>query len=258
MKKKLNILISNDDGYNSSGLLELSTALQSLGDVTIVAPKNQQSGVSSSLTFTTPLMAFEKTLDNNVKCYVIDGTPADCVKLAVSHLLDSKPDLVISGINHGRNTAINILYSGTVGGAIEGYLLGIPSIAVSINNHFHSEYLKDAAELTRDIIVDYILQQDSKTTPFLNVNIPDLPKEQIKGIKVTKIANTRWDELYEKRTAPYGWTYYWFAGKFEYKENDIDTDDGALRNDFISITPLKIDFFDEDLYKFYNSVKSKN
>lgn len=255
MKKKLNILISNDDGYNSSGLLELSTALQSLGDVTVVAPKNQQSGVSSNLTFTSPLTAYEQILSNNVKCFIIDGTPADCVKLAVSQLLDTKPDIVVSGINHGRNTAINILYSGTVGAAIEGYLLGIPSIAVSINNHFLSEYLKDAAELTRDIIIDYLLKDDLKTTPLLNINIPDLPKDKIKGIKFTRIADTRWDELYEKRTAPYGWNYYWFAGKFEYKENEINTDDGALCNDFISITPLKIDFFDEALYNFYNSNK---
>ncbi len=253
MKKKLNILISNDDGYNSDGLLELSIALQSLGEVTIVAPKNQQSGVSSSLTFISPLMAYEKVLENGVRCFIIDGTPADCIKLAIGQLLDRKPDIVVSGINHGRNTAINILYSGTVGAAIEGYLLGIPSIAVSINNHFHSEYLKDAAELTRDIILDYLLNEEVKTTSFFNINIPDLPKDKIKGVKFTRIANTRWDELYEKRTAPYGWNYYWFAGKFEYKENDMDTDDGALRNDYISITPLKIDFFDESLYNFYNT-----
>lgn len=252
MNKKLNILISNDDGYNSLGLSELSKELQEIANITIVAPKNQQSGVSSSLTFTRPIVTHSLTMNDNIVCHIIDGTPADCVKLALNNLLDEVPDLVISGINLGRNTAINILYSGTVGAAIEGYIKGIPSIAVSINNHHHSDNLAFASKITRTFIEKYIINKSFKTPPLFNINIPDLPEKEIKGFRFTKIANTRWEEFYEKRTAPYGWEYFWFAGKFEYKEDDTDTDDGALKNGYISVSPLKLDFLDNDLFNQLN------
>lgn len=242
----MKILISNDDGFDSPGLKALAKAMTKYGEVIVAAPLKQQSGVSSSLTFTSPLNVIETNIDG-IKYYLINGTPVDCVKLAINRLLDEKPDIVLSGINLGRNTAINVLYSGTIGAAIEGYLLGINSAALSINSHIDSEFIDEVAGLAGEIIEKYLINKYYDKSILLNINIPNLPKSKINGVKITHIAPTKWDEVYEERIAPYGWKYFWFAGQFEYKDNDLNSDDGALKNDYISVSPIKIDFCNYDL-----------
>lgn len=248
MEKKLNILISNDDGYNSVGIRALANEFSKIANITVVAPISQKSGVSNSFTFTQPITVNHKIIDK-INYYTISGTPVDCIKIAVAKLLDEKPDIILSGINSGRNTAVNILYSGTLGAAMEGYLMNIPSAAISLDSGTNDKNYADAAEVAREVIEKYIINNKISENLLLNINIPDVPKEKIKGIKLTKIASTIWEDIFEKRQAPFGWDYYWYSGKFEYLNNDTTTDDGAVKNGFVSVTPLKIDFFNDKVYK---------
>lgn len=244
----MKILITNDDGYLSPTLNALAKKLSEKHNVFVVAPKEQKSGVSSAITFINPITFSKKEInDNRYECYAVDGTPADCVKLALSTLV-KEPDLVISGINQGRNTAINILYSGTVGGAFEGYIAGIPSMAVSIDTH-KAEHIDSAVEITIEIINKYLIGRTFSEIPLLNVNIPNLDIKDIKGTKITNVSSTVWKDVYEKRVAPYFWDYYWYAGRFDFEDNELNIDDGAIRNGYISITPLKLDFFNNKMYK---------
>lgn len=247
MKRKLNILISNDDGYNSVGIRALAKEFNKIANIIVVAPISQKSGVSNSFTFTQPLTVKHHIIDN-INYYAISGTPVDCIKIAMAELLDEKPDIILSGINSGRNTAINILYSGTLGAAMEGYLLGIPSAAISLDSGTNEEHYSDAAEIAREVIEKYIINNNISEKLLLNINIPDVPKKEIKGIKLTKIASTIWEDIFEKRIAPFGWNYYWYSGKFEYLSKDTDSDDGAVKNKYVSVSPLKIDFFNDKIF----------
>lgn len=247
----MNILITNDDGINSPGLLVLRNILQKFGNVTIVAPDKQQSAVSSLLSINKPLRVHKVYKEDKFFGYSVDGSPVDCVKLAVTTLLEHKPDLIISGINHGKNTSINILYSGTVAAAFEGLLYNIPSIAFSICSHALNVDFTAAEHFINELIPQVIDLQE-KENLLLNVNIPVLPSEEIKGFKVTKPSSTLWDDKYEKRTDPFGYDYYWFSGSFIPVDKNEDTDENAIANGYISITPLKIDFFNQDLVNHLN------
>jgi len=209
-----------------------------------VAPDKQQSAVSSSLSVSKPLRIKELNL-NGIPMYSVDGTPTDTVKLAINHILDKKPDLVVSGINHGANTSINVLYSGTVAAALEGMIAGIPSIAFSLASHDYSSDMSPAADYSEKIarkVIDIGVPQGT----MINVNIPSLEYDELKGIKVTHLSNSKWHDKFDKRYDPFNREYYWFAGEYlVYEDNTNDSDDSALSEGFISLSPIKINFTDK-------------
>ncbi len=242
----MNIILTNDDGIYSPGILELNKALAPFGSVTVVAPDVQKSGVGHSITFSHPLRVRDVYTNGDFIGYGIDGSPADCVKLAVREILKERSQLLVSGINIGANVGINVLYSGTVAAAIEGALLGIPSVAVSLEMSESTPDVKGAAETAKDIIA-LIMKNELPRGTLLNVNIPNIPKDKIKGVKITKQFSGDFDEHYEKRTDPRGIAYYWLAGTGWPKEDVIGTDMHALKDGYISITPLRYNLTDRTL-----------
>ncbi len=234
------ILVTNDDGIDSPGLYALAKAMKKLGEVVIAAPDTQQSAVGHALTVARPLR-ISKFKRHKTEGYAINGTPADCVKLAISAILKRKPDLVVSGINFGQNTSVNILYSGTVSAATEGMLLNIPSIAVSLASYDLKADCSVAADYANQAAVKLLENPLSQGT-LLNINVPALPKEEIKGIKITHHSNSCWDDFYEKRVDPFGRDYYWFSGIYKINDNSASADDVALKEGYISITPIHFDF----------------
>ncbi len=245
MKKPL-ILVSNDDGYDSPGILALVKALTGFAKVIVVAPATQQSAVGHSITMQMPLRARPISRGRDFKGWAVEGTPADSVKLGVSTLLDRKPDLVISGINHGMNTSVNVLYSGTVSAATEGTILGIPSIAISHASHAQDRDLSVAAECAR-LIARTVLKRGLPKGILLNVNVPDVPPKEIAGIAITRQGKSWWDDGFEVRSDPNGKAYYWLVGRYVW-DDDPQSDDAALRQNKISVTPLHYSLTDERQY----------
>ncbi|HPD33573.1 MAG TPA: 5'/3'-nucleotidase SurE [Bacteroidota bacterium] len=239
------ILVSNDDGINSPGILSLVTHLEKIARVIVVAPDHEQSAVGHSLTLSRPLRVTPFHRDGEMFGFAVSGTPADCVKMALTTLLDERPAMVVSGINHGQNTSINILYSGTVSAVTEGMLFGIPSIAFSYCDHNWNIDMNDIGEIARQIVEVALHNkfiQENKSV-LLNVNIPNIPRENIKGIKITRVGNGNWKDYYEKRQDPFGRDYYWFAGTYYYSDEDtLLSDDIAISEGYISITPIKYEF----------------
>ncbi|HEY7535743.1 MAG TPA: 5'/3'-nucleotidase SurE [Thermodesulfobacteriota bacterium] len=243
----IRILVSNDDGINSAGLDTLADILKTIGDVFVIAPDREQSAASHALNLHRPLRV--ETISE--KIYSVDGTPTDCVNLAVNGLLkDKKPDLIVSGINKGENVGDDITYSGTVSAAMEGTLLGIPSIAISLagRNDFHF----DTASYYALLIVKYILRKGLPEGTLLNVNIPNLPKEKIKGINVTRQGKRVYGEPIVENIDPRGRKYYWIGGN-ELSFLDIENSDiNAVHNGYVSLTPIKLDLTD---YNFLDRLK---
>jgi 5'-nucleotidase len=246
MKRPL-ILVSNDDGYDSPGILALVNALSPLGDIVVVAPATQQSAVGHAITVQQPLRARPIDRGPDFRGWAVEGTPADSVKLGVTTLLDSKPDLVVSGINHGMNTSINVIYSGTVSAATEGAVLGIPAIAVSHASHALTSDLRGAADFAQRIAA-MVLEKGLPKGTLLNVNVPDIPPYQIVGARVTRQGRSWWDDGFETRQDPVGRNYYWLVGTYVW-DDDPTVDDVALRANMISVTPLHYNLTDEDLYR---------
>jgi len=242
----MDILVTNDDGIDSPGLHNLANAFREIGNVHVVAPAKQQSAVSHALTIEYPLRISSYHLNGSRFGTAVYGTPSDCVKLAIANLLDKKPDLVVSGVNFGRNTSINILYSGTVAAATEGMLIGIPSIAVSVNSHSRkadtNASAKYATLIAKEIITNTIFQGS-----LININVPDLPESEIKGIKITRPSNATWKDWYEKRQDPFERDYYWFSGEYLVTEEDLETDDYALTQGYVSVSPIKLKLTESDL-----------
>jgi 5'-nucleotidase len=241
------ILVTNDDGYTAPGLLALARELKEVGDVVIAAPSTQKSAISSSLTLYTPLMAHHRR-ENGTDVYAVDGTPADAVKLAVRELLPDPPDVVVSGINFGLNTGSNILYSGTVAGALEGAQLGIPSYAVSLEVSQDPKWSM-AARLARKLI-QRLMRTHPKDLTVFNLNIPSRPVSRMKGPLVTVQEETPYEDAYDRREDPRGRTYYWLKGTPERKyrpENTrngqaaVPTDAWAVSHGYVSVTPLRRD-----------------
>jgi 5'/3'-nucleotidase len=242
------ILVTNDDGIHAPGIYELVRKLKEIAYVIVVAPDRQKSAVSNAVTVGVPLRVEEVSINKEFFGYSVNGTPADCSKIALSTLLDEKPDLVVSGINHGRNTAVNVLYSGTVGGAMEGMLIGIPSIAFSIDSHDPQNDCTTAADIAQNICSN-ILKSGMPIGTYLNVNIPKFGKNKIKGTKITKHSSNIWNDRYEKRSDPFGREYYWFAGEYGIDEHEENSDDVALNEGFVSITPIKCSYTDIEYYE---------
>ncbi len=241
MKKKnrLQILVSNDDGIDSTGIYALVREMKKLGDVTVVAPHKQQSAVGHAITMNYPLRVSKYNKNGKFFGYAVEGTPADCVKLAVRSLLPSPPDLLVSGINHGSNTAINIIYSGTVSAATEGTVLGIPSIAMSLTSYKSQEF-HYAARFARKLSA-LVLKNGLPKGTLLNVNVPAVPENQIKGIKITRQGKTNWNDTFDTRLDPYKNTYYWLTGELEIVDHSDDTDQIAVMKKCVSITPIHYD-----------------
>lgn len=244
----MKILLTNDDGIYSPGISALKQVLKLFGDVTVVAPDVQKSGVGHSITFSHPLRIREIYLDGGFFGYGIDGSPADCVKLGVREIMKEKPSLLVAGINIGANVGINVLYSGTVAAAIEGALLGIPSVAISLELSEVSYDIQEAAVIAKEM-VGLIIKKELPKGTLLNINIPLIPKKDIKGIAVTRQASGDFDEYFDKRTDPRGIAYYWLAGTGWPEVNVDGTDMNALKDGYISITPLKYDLTDGDYLK---------
>ncbi len=236
------ILVTNDDGIDSPGITALADALKEIGEVVVSAPDRQQSAVGHALTIANPLRAYRYEKNGEFFGWAVNGTPADSVKLALTSLLDRKPDMLISGINHGPNTSINVIYSGTVSGAVEGMFSGIPSMAVSLDSWDYSEDCTNAARCTLKI-AKYLSNIVLPEGTILNVNIP---VNEIRGVKLTKQSKSVWKDSYEKRTDPFGREYYWFAGDYLPHNGDPDTDDAALNEGYASITPIHFEFTNND------------
>jgi len=242
------ILVTNDDGIYAPGIKALWEAMSEIGDVTVVAPNREQSAVGHAITVSDPLRVEEVKRSNGFHGFAVNGTPADCVKIAIQALLDEKPDVVVSGINHGSNTGNNIIYSGTVSAATEGTMLDIPSIAISLNS-FESTDFSGAQSTVKKVVSNVFKNGLSKKT-LLNVNVPAIPESKIKGVKITQQGNATFKDNFEKREDPRGNTYYWMTGKMVDTDSDIENDQKAISEGYISITPIHYrltnhDFFDE-------------
>jgi 5'-nucleotidase len=214
--------------------------MNKIGDVVVVAPDSPQSGMGHAITVDATLYLEKVNIDGKQPEYSCSGTPADCVKLAVREILDRTPDICVSGINHGSNSSINVIYSGTMSAALEAGIEGIPAIGFSLldyNWNANFEHCKDFVEtITRQVI-----EHGLPDGVVLNVNLPNLNKKDIKGIKVCRQARANWVEEFDKRTNPMGREYYWLAGKFVNKDNGEDTDEWALANGYVSIVPVQFD-----------------
>ena len=240
MSKKLEILVSNDDGITAPGIRHLVSIMKKLGNVTVVAPDSPQSGMGHAVTISQPVRLRESTIFKDVKSYECSGTPTDCVKLAVDQILHRKPDLVVSGINHGSNASINILYSGTMSAAIEGAIEGIPSIGFSLESYAHDADFTSALPFVEKITKAY-LGQDTAHKPVLNVNIPCPEDGKIKGIKVCRQADAKWEDNFAHRLDPQGRDYYWMVGQFKDHDRGEDSDLFALKNGYVSVVPVQFD-----------------
>ena len=231
----MNILLSNDDGYQSPGLRVLADALRSLGRVIVVAPDRDRSGASNSLTLDVPIRAHCLGED----LYRVEGTPTDCVHLAITGLLDEEPDLVVAGINHGPNLGDDVIYSGTIAAATEGRFLGLPAIAVSIASH-EPQYLETAARVVVQLVTG-LKCRPLESSVILNVNVPDLPLESIRGFAATRLGHRHKAEPVIADRDPRGRTIYWVGSAGPEQDAGPGTDFHALREGFVSVTPLQVD-----------------
>lgn len=245
MKKERLILVTNDDGYNAKGFRAAIEVARTFGRVVGVAPEKTQSGMSQAITMYNPLFLTKQHEEEGVEIYSFSGTPVDCVKMAFDYLLqDREVDLVLSGINHGSNAAVNVLYSGTMGAAIEGSFYGCPSIGLSLTDHDLNADFTAAIHYGREI-VDKILDAAVATPLCLNVNFPIATIDEIKGIRICRQTNGYWREEFYHHEDPRGREYFWLTGEFINREPDAeDTDEWALANGYAAIVPVQIDLTD--------------
>lgn len=235
----MRILVSNDDGINSKGIRLLAAELRKLGDVTVVAPDAERSAVGHAITLSDPLRVKEVREDGELFGYAVNGTPADSVKIAINALLPEPPELLVSGVNLGANVATDIIYSGTVSAATEGTIMGVPSIAVSLNTFVNPDF-QTAARFARQL-AEEVHQRGLPQGTLLNVNVPNLPPEQIAGVVVVRQGRSRFVETFHKRIDPRNNTYYWQAGEMVVIEEGEDVDVAALRAGNITVTPIHYD-----------------
>jgi len=242
MSKPL-ILVTNDDGITAPGLRSLIHFVRALGEVVVVAPDSPQSGMGHAITIDNTLYSKSVVIDTEKGApqeYSCSGTPADCVKLALQELLDRKPDIVLSGINHGSNASINVIYSGTMSAAIEAGIEGIPAIGFSLCDYTWDADFSQAAAVVKRIVSEALTNGIPKGT-VLNVNIPKTDGQALKGIRVCRQAKANWKEQFDKRTSPTGKEYYWLSGEFELLDKGKDTDIHALDEGYVSIVPTQFD-----------------
>ena len=234
--------MTNDDSYRSKGFAAAIEIARQFGRVIAIAPDTTQSGMSQAITIYNPLYLRKVREEEGVLVYSLNGTPVDCVKMAFDHFFhDEKIDLVISGINHGSNAAVNVLYSGTMGAAIEAAFYGIPSIGLSLTDHDLDADFEGAIEYGSKI-VESVLNGDIPTPWCLNVNVPNIPCADIKGIRLSRQTRGYWREEFYKRTDPHGRDYFWLTGAFSNAEPEAeDTDEWALANGYVAVVPVQVD-----------------
>ena len=238
----LHVLISNDDGIAAPGIHALVKEIRKIAKVTVVAHDRQQSAVGHAITMNYPLRAIPYERDGEFFGYAVDGTPADAVKLGVRYLLKERPDLVVSGINHGSNTAINILYSGTVSAATEGTVLGIPSIAVSLTTYDEADFTYAAKFSAR--LAAVVLERGLPAGTLLNVNVPAVSPERIAGVRITRQGKSTWEDTFDVRRDPANREYFWLTGRMVTTDTDPSTDQIAIKENYISISPIRYDLTD--------------
>ena len=241
-KKEPVILVTNDDGITAPGIKNLVEAVKGLGKIVVVAPDKPQSGMGHAITIGLPLRLHKVPFFNDaeIEAYQCTGTPVDCVKLAVDKVLGSKPDICISGINHGANHSINVIYSGTMSAAVEAAIESIPSIGFSLLDYSVDADFSAARKYAR-IIVEEMLKSTPEKHTVLNVNIPIAQPNEIKGIKICRQAYAKYEEDFLERTDPHGRKYYWLTGEFVNFDEGTDTDVWALANKYISVVPVQFD-----------------
>jgi 5'-nucleotidase len=235
------ILITNDDGITAPGIRTLISVMQEIGTVVVVAPDKPQSAMGHAITINNTLHLNKVSAENAlVTEYSCSGTPADCVKLGVNEILKQKPDLCVSGINHGSNSSINVIYSGTMSAAIEAGVEGIPAIGFSLLDYDWNADFENCKPFIKQIALK-VLSKKQEEAMVLNVNIPKTSSENIKGIRICRQAKAQWVEKFDKRQTPFGKDYYWLTGEFINFDSGDDTDEWALKNNYISIVPISFD-----------------
>ena len=241
MKTKPLILVTNDDGITAPGIRALIEVMNNIGDVVVVAPDSPQSAMGHAITINSTLHLHKiKITDGPQQEFSCSGTPADCVKLGLNELLDRKPDICVSGINHGSNSSINVIYSGTMSAAIEAGIEGIPAIGFSLLDFSWNADFTPIKKFIRQITLEALEKGIPKDVVF-NVNFPKLKENEIKGIKICRQAKANWIEKFDKRTNPMGSEYYWLTGTFVNEDKGENTDEWALNKGYISIVPTQFD-----------------
>lgn len=245
------ILITNDDGIYAPGLKALVEAMRGLGKIVVVAPDKPQSGMGHAITINHPLRLTRSDVFDGIEAFACSGTPVDCVKLAKDKILHKKPELCVSGVNHGSNSSINIIYSGTMSAAVEASIEGIPAVGFSLLDYSHDADFSGAQKVAR-LIATQILKNGLPQDSLLNVNIPSLPASEIRGIKICRQAVAKWEEKYDERNDPHGKKYYWLTGKFVNYDQGDDTDEWALSNGYVSVVPVQYDMTAHHAIAFFN------
>jgi 5'-nucleotidase len=249
--KKPLILVTNDDGVDSLGINKLIESIAPLGEIVVVAPDGPRSGMSGAISTINPIRISLLKNESGLKIYACTGTPVDCVKIGIDRLLDRKPDLLVSGINHGSNAAICVIYSGTVGAALEGCIIGIPSLAVSLTDYFPDADFSEAARIGKSV-AEKVLQNGLPKGICLNLNVPNIPK--VKGLKVSSQTPGCWTKEFEEMKDPTGKSVYWLTGEFFNQDPDnVKNDEWALANGYAALVPLQIDM---TAYNFLEKMKS--
>lgn len=241
MKHKPVIFVTNDDGLHAPGLRKLIEIMRSLGTVVVVAPDKPQSGTAHGITINVPLRLKTIVKEPGYEEYSCNGTPVDCVKLGFRVVLNGHPDMLVSGVNHGSNASINVIYSGTMAAVFEGAMAGVPSIGFSILNYSHDANMEPCTKYIKQIS-ENVLKLGLPSGVCLNVNIPYAPESAIQGIHICKQAGGTWQEDFDERVDPGGRKYYWLKGIFVKIDDARDTDEYALEHNFISIVPVQFDF----------------
>ena len=251
----MRILLTNDDGISARGIHALINELNTIAEIYVVAPDREKSGTGHSITVFDPIKAVKTQITGIKKGWLVGGTPVDCVKLALSRLIDEKVDLVVSGINHGSNLGTDVLYSGTVSAAAEGVIMGCPSISVSLDSYRDDVDFSFSAQFTRRVITA-VMPEGIETSTLLNINVPLLPPDEIKGLAITKLGTRNYDNLFEERRDPRGNTYYWLGGGLREEEQHKDSDVYAVEQGYISITPIHLDLTDYKLMERYRRISA--
>ena len=239
--KKPLILVTNDDGVTAPGLRSLIEVMKAIGEVIVVAPDKPQSATGHAITINNTLYLNKISKENDsILEYSCSGTPVDCVKLAVNEILKKKPDLCVSGVNHGSNSSINVIYSGTMSAAVEAGIEGIPAIGFSLLDYNWDADFEPVKSFVKKIVLETL---EKKLPPgvILNVNFPKLKEKEIKGIKICRQAKALWIEKFDKRQTPFGKDYYWLSGEFVNEDKGDDTDEWALENGYVSVVPVQFD-----------------
>lgn len=245
------IFVTNDDGVTSKGIRSLIEVAKKFGKVVVIAPDKPQSGMGHAITISQPLRLTPVDLFEGIEAYSCSGTPVDCVKLGVYEVMHRKPDLLLSGVNHGENTSTNVLYSGTMSAAVEGAMENIPSFGFSLKD-FHADADFKGTQMVAEKLIKEVLIHGMPEHTCMNVNVPKLPANEIKGIKFCKQAHAFWEDRFDKRLDQFGRPYYWLTGNFECQSNEEDTDLYAMENGYASVVPTQ---FDLTNYKAFEALK---